>query len=143
MNIKDFKDKRMYRLSNDVSNPKPDRRITNDWRKKPIIPAGKLFFFVAKRPNVEFGWATLQPMTGYSSKDVPLHDPLLLAIAPYLDLVEDTLETVLKRHDINHADVLRFLIKANSISINFIDGFGPEIIEMVDEEFRNELAKDN
>ncbi len=137
MNIKDFKNKKTYRLSNDVENPKPDKRVTVDWRKKVIIPAGKLFFFRSRNPEARFGYDRLEPMEGYATQSVTMHDPLLLAMAPYLDLIDDTLETVLKRHDITVYDVLRFLVKVNHTSIGFIDGFGEDVVKMLEAEIES------
>ena len=134
MDIKDFKDKKMYRLADDVKNPTPDRRVTGDWRKKPVIPEGKLFFFRVGKPGVTFGYNRLEPMVGYSTKDVALDDRLFLAMLPYLRLVDDNLETVLMRYNITEADVLRFLVKVNHTSIGFIDGFGQDVVKMLDAE---------
>ena len=134
MNINDFQNKKTYRLSNDVENPQPDKRVTGDWRKKVIIPAGKLFFFRAKSPKAKFGYDQLEPMEGYSTQSLTMHNPLLLAMTPYLDLIDDTLETILKRYDITEADVLRFLIKVNHTSLGFLDGFGKDVSDMLDAE---------
>ena len=134
MNVKDFQNKKTYRLSNNVENPKPDKRVTGDWRKKVIIPEGKLFFFRVRNPKSTFGCDQLEPMDGYSTQSLTMHDPLLLAMTPYLDLIDDTLETILKRYDITDADVLRFLIKVNHTSLGFLDGFGQDVRNMVDTE---------
>jgi hypothetical protein len=39
----------IYRLTKDITNPRPDRRMTRDWRKEPVIQAGRVFVVQAHR----------------------------------------------------------------------------------------------
>ncbi len=42
MTLKELKDGSVYRLTRDVANPEPDRRMTRDWTRAPIWQAGIL-----------------------------------------------------------------------------------------------------
>lgn len=42
----------LYRLTQTITNPKPDRRVKNDWRERPVFEAGSRFSIsVTKNPR--------------------------------------------------------------------------------------------
>lgn len=82
-------DGKVLMLLASVDNPKPDRRVTNDWRKQPQVPAGKRFFIRAEaplHPTLDATWR-LDPVDGRVG--VGMHDdlwPVLVAAGSVDDL---------------------------------------------------------
>jgi hypothetical protein len=82
-----------YRLTCDVTNPEPDRRVKGDWRKAPVIPAGKIFRMLSRGDR---SYPVLVPV---GDRYWILHDlnvgsqfcaPLVNAIVPNLEPIEQT-----------------------------------------------------
>jgi hypothetical protein len=94
----------VYVTCRPVENPEPDRRVTRDWRKQPVIPTGTRLVVVPSRfgdPPLE---RQLMIIEGdqYSSQHLTPHDPLYAPIRDALRLAPESVRNVLLAADRIH-----------------------------------------
>ena len=87
----DLRDGMILRLTQDVQNPKPDRRAKYDWTKQPVLKKGMRFTVWGQTTTAyNHHWWLLKPATGGVS--VYEHDPLFFHVLGDCEPVEESLE---------------------------------------------------
>jgi hypothetical protein len=92
-----------YRLTRDVINPHPDRRMRRDWRALPVVPAGTMFAVSLWCPGTDNETVELKAHSsvGHDWSIGPSND-LFDLIAPFLYPVEESPTDYLLRETYEH-----------------------------------------
>lgn len=132
MKIEDLKPGR-YRLTKDVLNPSPDRRVSTrythgDWRKYTTIPADWTFIVRSGHKHSDFPEPPSLIAEGrYSSQDIQIYDAtephaLLAAMLPYLEPMEWDIHSALRAEALGewYSPLLDQLAQMGKITLNDI-----------------------
>ncbi len=76
-----------YRLTQDVKNPKPDRRTRNDWTGDETVKAGSVFAVHPKPVGRDEYELSMKMQRG--NGEVFAHSPLFAALVPFLEPVPE------------------------------------------------------
>lgn len=140
MNVTEMKPNQVYVLTDDVINPKPDRRQTRDWRALPTIPKGTRFWV---RSNVDHSqypelcglpWNHQSVFVG-SKASAPLVD----AVLPHLVVADDSdafIYRMQQQYQVSDERVLRRLLDSGVLSRETYESVAKEL----DEEYRLDEA---
>ncbi len=109
----------LYQTACDVAMPKPDRRVTREWSKAPVVTAGTQFIVRTGVMGQEMGirddrfWG----IHAVSTSD-RLYTDLIDALVPF---EEETIDSVLDRTDLNSRELLDHLVEEGLITIRALD----------------------
>jgi hypothetical protein len=111
MNAREFKNKAVYVLTRDVENPKPDRRVRDDWRVRPRWLVGTRFTVREEHINDKLKVAAIVESGRWT------HHTMLLRSAPaaLLAALEEITPTV--DEALRFADLLPFKSEAVDLLI--------------------------
>jgi hypothetical protein len=115
----------LYRTTQDVKMPHPDRRVTREWQKMPVIPAGTEFIVRTDVVGQNMGvredrfWGIHSVRT-----DNREYSDLVDALQP---LEEETLDAVLDRSDLKCRDLLDRLLEDGFITVKALDRLAQDI----------------
>lgn len=97
-----------YRLTQDIDNPKIDRRRKHDWRSQPTFKDGSIFVFRDK---------TLAPSHAPTAK-VAKGDPRYEALRTGLEKIEPRLRTILEatENEVDPVSILAMLVRKKYVT---------------------------
>lgn len=94
MKLSDLELQQTYALTRDVKNPEADKRVSHDWRKRPVWPKGMRLKTSTFRVNEDVVWISLYAGQ-YAHQDIIAKKApvdLLEALVPVEPTVNETLQ---------------------------------------------------
>lgn len=109
-------EKGTYRLTRDVKNPHPDRRVKRDWRCVPVWEKGEKFHVEQWNPDQV---NVVRRIDGYNYQEMSVHNGDLCELIESLERVEETPSEYLKRrrNDRGALEMLDWLVANGKLSM--------------------------
>lgn len=106
---------KFYQLTEEIANPKPDRRKKYDWRAQDTVPAGGLYVRIKTKDG-----NTLAPVDEPNAS-LPVKHPLIQAMADHLEDHEPSLKEMIAGSQIDPMRVLRAVVKSDDLDLETVE----------------------
>ena len=126
-------EKTVWVLTEDVKNPKPDRRAKHDWRLHPVWKAGTRFSL-----RVQKGYMPSLTTGRWTSDSMSTMSDGWTAMAPFLQRANASLQEQINQDNIPEIDVFDKLIEMKLVTVEQVE----DAIRLVRKDLNEESPRD-
>jgi len=128
-----------YRLTKNIINPFPDKRVKHDWRKAPVFIEGlRLTGRVIQYKDESAPWESLHTLGGYAFQDVLLTSQLGKMLLENIEPIEDEISLLNEmgiKHSVTAEEILLRLLEDNLVSREQVREVSAKMAYETDQEF--------